>query len=85
MRWPWQGRVRPPSYGAIVAGLAGAQAMVLAMRQKDPDLFNRVSNMTPARAAEVWRETYPEDFTLGANSQASPSSIVPRGQYQNIS
>jgi hypothetical protein len=54
------------------------EAFLGALKDKDADLFWKLSSLTPSDFWKEWKKVYPEDFPHGEASEASPRSIVPR-------
>lgn len=51
-----------------------------ALREKDSDLFFKLSMLTPSEFWQRWKEVYPEDFPHGGASIPHRISILPRPQ-----
>lgn len=49
-----------------------------ALKSKDAELFAKLGWMSPGQFWREWQKVYPEDFALGDQSPAHPSSIVPK-------
>lgn len=65
--WPFKTKAKEP---------APLAPFIPRMRQKDPALFSSIQHMAILKGIEVWRQTYPEDFTDLSMASTDPRAVV---------
>lgn len=54
---------------------------IAALKEKDAELYRKLSQLSPSEFWREWKQVYPEDFPQGGMSPPARSSVTPKTDY----